>query len=365
MSQTLQIVKFAPKGTDSFYDSVKIRVNDYFNQTGLSKQGNWSMYFKTIVMLSIYFIPYIFIVTNVVSSNLLLFYSSWLIMGIGIAGIGCSVMHDSNHESYSNNKTINTLLGGVLNILGGYSRNWRLQHNILHHTYTNLDGLDEDIDAGILLRMSPHRKLLGIHKYQHLYAWVLYGIMNIYWVTVKDYKCLIKYNKTGLLKKEKISFVRAISELTFYKVIYFGYILVLPLLFTQLAWYHVVLGFVTMHMLAGLLLACIFQLAHVMETSEYAKPDDNRKMENNWAVHQILNTANFAPKNYILSWFVGGLNYQIEHHLFPHICHIHYPKLSAIVKKTAEEYNLPYNVQPTFIAALSEHAAMLKKLGRS
>lgn len=362
--QKLAIVKFAPKGGDSFHDAVKAGVEAYFKEGNISKQYNVTMVVKTIAMLAMYFAPFALIVTGVASVNLLLFYGLWMMMGVGIAGIGTSVMHDSNHGAYSNNQLLNNFLGGLLNVLGGYSRNWRIQHNILHHTYTNLDGLDEDIDAGILLRMSPNAKHIGMHKYQHIYAWLLYGIMNIYWVTVKDYKCLVKYGRNGLIKKEKVTLTRALVELTIYKIFYFGYIIVLPIMFANVAWYHVVLGFVAMHLVGGLLLACIFQLAHVMETSEYPVPQTGNKMESSWAVHQLLNTANFAPNNKLLSWYIGGLNYQIEHHLFPNICHVHYPKLSKIVAKVAQEHNVPYNVQPTFRKALWQHAMMLKQLGR-
>lgn len=361
--QKLSIVKFAPKGTDNFHDAVKKRVEEYFSSNNISKLYNSTMVIKTIAMIGMYFIPYALIVSGVASVNPILFYAMWVIMGVGIAGIGSSVMHDSNHGAYSNNNLVNSALGGLLNVLGGYARNWRIQHNVLHHTYTNVDGLDEDIDAGILLRMSPNSKHIGMHKYQHLYAWLLYGIMNVYWVTVKDYKCLIKYGKNGMIKKEKITLTRALIELTAYKVMYFGYIIVLPLLFANVAWYHVVLGFVSMHLVAGLLLACIFQLAHVMDTSEYPTAGENNKMENSWAVHQLLNTANFAPNNKLLSWYIGGLNFQIEHHLFPQICHVHYPKLSKIVEQVAKEHNVPYNVQPTFRRALLTHALMLKHLG--
>lgn len=362
--EALQIVKFASKGQDSFYDTVKAKVNEYFATTNIPRHGNTKMYIKTAVMLSLYFIPFLLIVTGVASVHLWLFYGLWVLMGVGIAGIGASVMHDSNHDSYSGNSFVNNMMGGVLNILGGYSRNWKIQHNILHHTYTNVEGLDEDIEAGILLRMSPHKKRFAIHRFQHIYAWVLYGIMNIYWVTVKDYKNIIGYHKNGMLKKQKISFSRAIIELTLYKLFYFFYTLVLPIMFANVAWYHVVWGFVAMQMVAGLMLACIFQLAHVMETSEFPAPTDENKMMNSWAIHQLLNTANFAPKSRVLSWFIGGLNYQIEHHLFPQICHVHYPTLSKIVQQTAKEYDLPYNVQPTFVKALIEHGSMLKKLGR-
>lgn len=359
----LSIVKFASKGASNFHDAVKAGVEEYFSSNNISKQHNPTMVVKTIAMLAMYFAPFALIVTGVASVNLILFYGLWVLMGIGIAGIGTSVMHDSNHGAYSNNKFVNSSLGWLLNLLGGYDRNWRIQHNILHHTYTNVDGLDEDIDAGILLRMSPNSRHIGMHKYQHWYAWLLYGIMNIYWVTYKDYKCLLKYGKNGLIKKEKVTLTYALLELTAYKVLYFGYVLVLPLIFSNVAWYHVVLGFVAMHLVGGLLLACIFQLAHVMETSEYPLPAEGNKMESSWAVHQLLNTANFAPNNKLLSWYIGGLNFQIEHHLFPNICHVHYPQLSKIVARVAQEHNVPYNVQPTFRKALRQHALMLKMLG--
>lgn len=361
--EKLRIVKFAPKGKESFYDAVKREVEAYFKDRNIAKHGNLKMYVKTIAMLAMYFVPYGLIVGGIGSSSMALFYLSWVVMGVGIAGVGCSVMHDSNHGSYSPYKGLNTVMGASLNILGGYARNWVIQHNILHHTYTNLKGLDEDIEAGDLIRMSPHSKWRPMHKYQHWYAWLLYGIMNIYWVIAKDYLTIFRYHKNGLLKKQKITLTRAFVELTIYKVIYFGYIIVLPLLFAQVAWYHVVLGFVAMQLMGGFLLAIIFQVAHVMEESEFPEMPIDRKMENSWAIHQVLNTVNFSPRSPLVTWFVGGLNYQIEHHLFPQICHVHYPDLSDIVKAKAKEYNIPYSVQPTFLSALREHKNMLKKLG--
>lgn len=322
------------------------------------------MYIKTAVMVSLYFLPYVLMVTGLVSGSIWLFYGMWLLMGAGIVGIGASVMHDSNHGSYASHKWINNGLGNLLNILGGYSVNWKIQHNILHHTYTNLDGLDEDIDAGVLLRMSPHKPRYGFHRFQHLYAWVLYCIMNLFWISVKDYRLIFRYHRQDLLRKQKTNLRKALTELTALKVFYVGYIIVLPLLFSGLPWYHVLGGFAAMHVVAGLALACIFQPAHVMEESEFPQPDANSKINNNWAIHQIANTTNFAPNSRITSWFIGGLNYQIEHHLFPHVCHVHYPALSRIVQRVAEQYNIPYQVQPTFAHALWKHGAMLKKLGK-
>jgi len=359
-----QIVKFAPKGADSFYDAIKHRVEEYFQRENINTHANRKMRIKTAVMISLYFVPYLCMATGLLSFSTWLFFGSWLLMGLGIVGIGASVMHDSNHGSYSSNKHVNNILGNILNVLGGYSRNWKIQHNILHHTYTNLDGLDEDIDAGILLRMCPHKRRYGIHRFQHIYAWFLYSLMNLFWISVKDFRLLFRYEKNGLLRKQKVSLRKALTELTLLKVLYVAYMLVIPMLFSGFAVWEVILGFVGMHMVAGLALACIFQPAHVMESSEFPAPTDDHRIENTWAIHQLLNTTNFSPKSVVTSWFIGGLNFQIEHHLFPHVCHVHYPALSRIVSKAAAEYNLPYQVQPTFLQALWMHGRMLKELGR-
>jgi linoleoyl-CoA desaturase len=360
-----QIVKFAPKGTDSFYDAVKARVNEYFETNNISPYSNSTMYLKTAVMLSMYFVPYLLIVTGVGSISLWLFYPLYMLMGLGIVGIGTSVMHDSNHGAYTDNKNINNMLGSVLNVLGGYSLNWKIQHNILHHTYTNIEGLDEDIDSGFILRMSPDKPLRGFHKFQHVYAWFLYCLMNLYWIIGKDYKLLFRYDKNNLLQNQKTTLRKTLIELTLLKVFYIGYMIVLPIMFAKVPWYHVVLGLVVMHIIAGFSLAVIFQPAHVVETSDYSSPSDDRKMENNWAVHQVLNTADFAPNNKLVCWFIGGLNFQIEHHLFPQVCHVHYPKIAKIVEDVATEYDLPYQVMPTFRSAIAAHGKMLKRLGNN
>ena len=189
--------------------------------------------------------------------------------------------------------------------------------------------------------------------------------MNLYWITFKDYKLLLRYDKNNLLKNQKITLPKALTELSLLKIVYVAYIIVLPVLFSGVGWYHVVLGFVAMHVVAGFALACIFQPAHVVGTSDFSSPTEERRMENNWALHQVLNTADFAPNNKLVCWFIGGLNFQIEHHLFPHICHVHYPKIAKIVAGVAREFDIPYKVMPTFRSALVAHGKMLKLLGRN
>jgi linoleoyl-CoA desaturase len=366
--QKLNIVRFASKGIDSFYDAVTARVKAYLATHHISPYANSEMWVKTAAMLILYFMPYILIVTGIASASVWLFFGLWFLMGWGMAGIGTAVMHDANHGTYSPNKKVNHFISYILEIIGGYTVNWRIQHNVLHHTYTNVSGLDEDIDTMGLLRLSPRQPKRWYHRYQHIYAWFFYMIMTLFWMTAKDYLSVIRYKQHDLLSRHNVSFKQALFRITLYKLFYYAYIIVLPVLFSGMPWYMVAAGFILMHFTAGLFLSCVFQPSHIMETSAFALPidtDGKRRMENSWAVHEVVNTTNFAPHNRILSWFIGGLNFQIEHHLFTDICHVHYRRIAPIVKSAAKEFGLPYNEQPTFLGALLEHAKMLKKLGNN
>jgi linoleoyl-CoA desaturase len=369
MSSTIsnfEPVKFATKDQveNDFFLTLRKRVNQYFKTNNLSKNGDYRMAIKVVAMPLMYFIPYFFIVLGWYP-NIYAFYGLWLMMGIGIGGCGLGIMHDANHGSLSANPKLNDFIGKILNVIGGSALNWKIQHNVLHHSFTNVHGYDEDITPrGGIVRFSPHEPVKPWHKYQYIYAWFLYGLMTIMWITVKDFMQLKRYHKLGLVESQGKNFNAEFIKLFFYKIAYYAYALVIPLLVVDFAWYYVVLGFFLMHFSAGLLLGLVFQPAHVVETSKYPMPDKDLNVEANWAVHQLATTADFAPNNALLNWYVGGLNFQIEHHLFPNICHIHYPKIAKIVQETAKEYGFDYHVQPTFIGAIINHGKMLKALGK-
>ncbi len=355
-------VKFPKSSSSDFITELRMRVAEYFETHKISRFANFSMVLKTIVILAVYIASYIFLLTSNLT-NAWTVFGIWIIMGVASAGIGLSIMHDANHGSYFKNQSLNKYLGYLLNFIGGSAANWKLQHNHLHHGYTNVDGMDEDIDPGIVMRLSPHKKRLWIHQYQHIYGWFLYGLMTLSWVTSKDYAQLKRYKEMGLLEKQNRSYRWLLNELIISKVFFYSYLLVLPLLFCQVQWWQTILFFVAMHYVQGFILTIVFQPAHVMPVSKFPLPDADGNLENNWAIHQLLTTSNFSPKSRIFSWYVGGLNFQIEHHLFPNICHIHYKKISTLVKQTAEKHGIPYNVQENFVLALLNHGRMLKKLG--
>jgi linoleoyl-CoA desaturase len=358
-----QTVRFTGSTNTDFYKVLRSRVNNYFKEKNISRHANANMVIKTIFMLSLYLTPFIFIL--LVDFSFPIYILLWVIMGVGMAGVGLSVMHDANHGAYSKNETVNMIIGKVMVLLGGSDVNWRIQHNVLHHTYTNVTDMDEDIKPpAFILRFSPHAKRNKLHRFQHIYAWFFYGLMTMMWSTSKDFQQAIRYKKKGLIETQKITFEYHLTSIIISKIFYYLAFFLLPLLLSPSPWYWLILGWMSMQFTCGLILAMIFQPAHVVPSSDYPLPDASGNVDADWAVNQLYNTANFAQKDPIFTWYVGGLNYQVEHHLFPNICHVHYPNISKIVKETAEEFNLPYHSYKSFISALMGHSRMLYNLGK-
>lgn len=286
-----------------------------------------------------------------------------IIMGVGMAGVGMNVMHDANHGSYSSKKWINKLLGSSIYILAGNVYNWQVQHNVLHHTYTNIHGHDEDLEAGRILRFSEHASWSRFHKFQHIYSIFFYGLLTINWAITADFQQTSRYLKRKLAYGEFPKPFAQWSTLIATKILYAIVWVIIPLLFFDIAWWKILIGFFVMHYTAGLILSLVFQLAHVVEDTTMPLPDETGTMKNTWAIHQLFTTVNFSTKNKIVNWFTGGLNHQVEHHIFPNISHVHYQQISQIVKKTAREFNLPYNEYKTTRKAIIAHFKHLKQMG--
>jgi linoleoyl-CoA desaturase len=345
----------------SFSLALRKNVNTYFRENNISPKGNWQMVVKTISMYGFFLVPFILMLT--VEMNPWFVIPLSIIMGIGMSGLGMSVMHDAIHGSYSRHVWLNKLMGNTMYLLGGNVFNWKVQHNILHHTFTNVEGYDEDIAGREMFRFTPHTPLKKIHRFQHLYAFFFYSLMTIAKL-FRDFIQLREFNKAGITHQQQSTPGRELVVIIITKLIYFFIILGLPFIFSPLNAFAIVSGFFIMHLTAGLIMAIVFQLAHVVEGTEVPLPNEAGEIEKDWVIHELETTANFGRNNAILTWFVGGLNFQIEHHLFPNICHIHYKNLSPIVERTAQEFGVKYNIQPSFRRAVRSHLRTMKKLGR-
>ena len=342
-----------------FYPSLKTAVDDYFKQSGKKKTGNILLYSKSMVLILAAVCLYALLLA-VPMSPLPTILSS-LVFGFILACIGFNIMHDANHGSYSSRKWVNETLGLTLNALGGNSFIWKQKHNIIHHTYTNIDGIDDDIAKSPFIRMCSTQVWVPAHRLQHFYTPILYAFSSMIWILFQDFE---KYFRKKIVDRP-LPKMSAAEHAIFWisKILYVLFYIAVPLVL--MGWQSWLLFFLCMHIGLGFTLSIVFQLAHVIEETKFDSVEgDTKHMENEWAIHQVITTANFSADNKIISWFVGGLNYQIEHHLFPRVSHVHYPALSRLVQAECLAFDLPYNTLPSFKVAVDSHFRFIKKLGR-
>lgn len=357
----MKTIHFSRVDKAKFFRTLNKKVNSYFKENKIARTGNWKLYSKAILMFALLFVPFIVVLTVNMPEWAML--ATIIVSGIGMAGVGMNVMHDSNHESFSSKKWVNKLMGGSMYVLAGNVYNWQVQHNVLHHTFTNVKGHDEDIDAGRIIRFSKHSKWLKMHSLQKYYSIFIYGLLTINWAITTDFKQTSRYLKKKLAYGELPNPTKQWTVLIISKILYYAFWVALPMVVLDIAWWKVLIGFFAMHYTAGLILSLVFQLAHVVPKTEMPLPDKEGNLEHTWAIHQLYTTSNFAPKNKFVTFCTGGLNHQVEHHIFPHISHIHYGKIAKIVKETAKDFNLPYHEYKTMSKALLEHFNQLKTLG--
>lgn len=353
-------VSFPPPTSERFVADVKEQVQAYFDTNQLSQKADTEMKVKTAVILAGFLLPYVAILSGRLPGWAMAVLC--VVMGLAMAGIGFSIAHDAQHGAYSDDARVNTALGLVFDALGANGYMWRITHNVIHHTYTNIQGIDEDLEVSPLLRLSPHSEHKGFHRFQHLYALPAYSLSTINWALAKDldYFSRRKLGPYDGRKHPAGEWALMLGS----KVFFFAWSVALPMWLLPQAWWQVALGILTVHLVAGATLGIVFQLAHVVEDTQHPEPDEKGRMGATWMVHQMLTTANFCTGNRLLTWYVGGLNHQIEHHLFPKICSTHYPAISKIVRAVAQAHGVPYVDNPSFLGAAYSHWKMLRRLGQ-
>lgn len=351
-------ISFVNSINADFSKELKRSVDEYFKLNNKQQTGDWRIFHKTLVLVLSLITLYILLIFG----NL----PTWLnvimcvLMGFNFAFIGFNVMHDGGHGSYSNKKWLNEIMGHSLNVMGASTYFWKFKHNIVHHTYTNIEGHDDDIDIKPFIRTNTEEKRYYMHRYQHIYAIFLYTLTYLFWWAFKDFD---KYFSGKILDK-KIPKMKLKNHLGFWltKIVHISVFIVIPIL--VVGWLNALIGYLIVAGVTGVVISIVFQLAHVVEDVDFPMPDEaTLKIEENWFVHQLQTTANFSTRSKFVSWMTGGLNFQVEHHLFPRISHIHYPAISRIVQQVCSKYNIPYNEYPTLSKAVSSHLNYLRVVG--
>jgi linoleoyl-CoA desaturase len=351
-------LKFA--GSNRFQVELRRRIDEYFQRTGRNERDCPQMYVKTAILFTLFVSSYVLLV---------FFANAWwqavplaAFVGLTMAGIGLNVQHDGGHRAYSNHPWINRVMAMTLDMLGGSSYIWHYKHGVAHHTYVNITGHDSDVDVGLLGRFTPHQKHFFFHRFQHFYMWPLYGFLAIHWHHFADYRDIIlaKIGNHPIPRPRGWDLVIFVGGKLAFLTLAFG----LPLFFH--GFWVVLLFYVVAACVVGMSLSVVFQLAHCVEEAEFPMPSAaTGNIENAWAIHQVESTVNFARRDHVITWLMGGLNFQIEHHLVPKICHIHYPALSRIVEETCREFGVRYAEHKSFWSGLASHYRWLRAMGRA
>lgn len=350
-----------PTARGEFHRDVRKRVDAYFAEAGLSKRGTPLLAIKMAFWMVLTAIIYV----AVLHGGLGPWPSLALITfgGFCVAAIGFNVGHDAIHGATSTRSSVNWLLSWTFDVLGVCSYNWRVQHNFQHHTYTNIPGSDGDIEPGPFLRLYPRGddETESYHRHQHLYAWFLYPWAALNWIYLLDWAALFAPDPRTGKRRTRSEIARTLAGKASHATLF----IVIPLLVSPFAWWQVGIGYLAAGLTCGATLAIVFQLAHIVTVTSFPRPLDSNAMEVDWAEHQLQTTANFAGDSAVAHFICGGLEHQIEHHLFPNICHVHYPAIAPIVKACALEHGLPYHENPTFLSAVHSHWVQLRRAGRA
>jgi len=345
----------------TFFKDLKAQIDNYFAEKKLDPAGNTKLYTKSIIQIltaaGLYGVLVFFTPIPLIAIPLC------ILLGLNLGVIGFNVMHEGGHQSFSKYSWVNKASAYSLNMLGGITYFWKIKHNVNHHTFTNIDGMDSDIDAKPFMRMHQEQPRYWFHRFQHIYWVLLYGISYIAWVFYEDFQKYFsgRHSANSLPKK------LALKEhfiFWFTKLMYVAVYILVPVI--MVGWLPTLIGFLIITFVTGLSISIVFQLAHVVEDTRFYSPshqDETGKQE--WAIHQLCSTANFATGSRILHWLLGGLNFQIEHHLFPRISHVHYPQVSQLVKKACSDSNVVYIEYKSMFQAIVSHLMHLKRLGRA
>lgn len=342
-----------------FFKTLKAKVDDYFATTGRNRAGNQPLLVKGTIQVAVSVFLYIVLVffTPPVAIALPL----CVLLGFMLALIGFNIMHEGGHQTFSRHHWLNTLSAYFLNVLGGNTYYWKIKHNVNHHTYTNIEGMDSDIDVKPFMRLHAEQPHHWFHRYQYLYWLVLYGISYVVWVFYHDFE---KYATGKVTMDGKAEKLARKEHVIFWitKIAYVGVYLAVPI--WMVGWLWALTGFAIVTFVCGLTISIVFQLAHVVEGTDFPKPEDaSGKVSQEWAIHQLHTTSNFATRSRILFWLLGGLNFQVEHHLFPRISHVHYPQINRLVRETCQEFAVPYLEHPSLWQAVGSHLRYIRMLG--
>jgi linoleoyl-CoA desaturase len=344
-------------GAGDFLKTVRLRVDDHF--AGRCRRDDPRLQRKAVIVVVWFFASYALCLTVRAPVTQMLLCISY---ALAAAAVGFNIFHDANHGSFSANPRINMWLSrATCAVLGTGRYFWCYKHNVLHHRFTNVFEWDDDLETRGSLRLSPQQPWQTKFRNQHRWFYFLYSLATLEWVFAKDFVqlCTLRINPYQSIPRLS---ARERAEFWACKLFYFAAFVAVP--FAVMPPLRALAMLAVFHVTLSLAITLVFNLAHATGKADFPAPSGTPScIGAEWAAHQMHTTVNFGPTNRVLNWFAGGLNFQIEHHLFPNINHTHYPEISGIVRRTAQDFGLPYHVHDTYVGTVRSHFRLLRELG--
>lgn len=345
----------------AFQNDLRQQVNSYFATNGLPQTATPFMWVKVFVFVSQYWLFW----------SLLAFHA-WsipvtILLFVGLAAttifVAFNVSHDAVHDALSGRRWLDHLIFYfTFNFLGPNAYLWRIRHVNAHHFFVNVPGSDMDIEGTSLLRVAPHIRWRPWHRFQHLYCGLFYSLFTLHWVFVKDFK-IIRMKSFGSMTDLKHPWWR-FAEMVLWKIVYVGYMILIPMAFLPHSTLAIVLGFIAFHLLTSFSLLVLFAMSHIALESHYVIRGEEGHVDHSFLEHQLLTSVDYNSQNPVMGFFLGGFNNHVAHHMFPAICSVHYIPLTRLIKESAARHGLPYHDR-TFWSLARSHFALMKELGSS
>jgi linoleoyl-CoA desaturase len=333
------------------------RLNNYFVVKHLSKKADNRMAAKLIIALCWWLGSVVLLFTLHV--NPVVFFLLYGFHCFAQLFILLNIAHDANHRAISKNPLLSNLLVYSFDICGVSSYMWRCLHHQQHHYCINIEGEDENLVVRGLFRFNEGTPQKFIHRFQHLYFLFFYGLFTIDWVFTKDFECFF-FPHTTFLKTTKHK-PKEYVKLFAGKLLYIGYMILLPIFYLGYPPVFVIAVFLACHFVIGVIGALVIQTTHPLASSAYPKSKNEYE---NFVYHVLATTSDYSVNRPLGKFFYGGLNTHVIHHLIPNACHTHYPELTAIIKSTADEYGVTYRENKTMYEAVCDHYKLLKQMSK-
>ncbi len=345
-----------PLDASAFPKVLRRRLERFFAEQGISPKADRTMWGKIVAGLAVLAASWTAIYALRPSASG--FFALYVLGGLAQTFLLLNIAHDSNHNAISSKPLVNKTLNYAFDLCGISSYMWRILHHRGHHSCVNVHGEDDALTGRGLFRFTPHEPRLRVHRFQHLYALLLYAFFSLDYVIVRDFEAF--FFPTHHYLKNTRHPAREYAVLFASKAFYFTYMLVLPMVLLKESWLLVVAAFLTVHLIVGLSVSLVFQTTHTIDSTHFPL---TRNEFDNTVYHIFATTADYATDNPVVGWLAGGLNHHIAHHLCPYVCHTHYAPLTRIVRETAAEFGIPYRQHPTMTRAVWHHLLLLKQLG--